>query len=104
MLFISYDGEETGRIGSFRYAANPAVPIAKTVLSINMDMLARPHLEVGKANHLPQWASQDAFAREIIAKANDELGTKVEPGYREISVRDLPDSGGGDQRGTQGGR
>ncbi|MEH3047378.1 M28 family metallopeptidase [Sphingomonas adhaesiva] len=52
-LFLAVTGEESGLLGSAYYAANPIVPLAKTVGGVNMDALsmagpARNVVVVGK--------------------------------------------------------
>jgi len=42
VLFIAFDGEEAGLLGSSHYVGHPLVPLAKTVAMINMDMVGRP--------------------------------------------------------------
>jgi uncharacterized lipoprotein YbaY len=41
ILFALWTSEESGLFGSRYYAANPAVPLDKTIAAINMDMLGR---------------------------------------------------------------
>ncbi|MDF1666725.1 MAG: M28 family peptidase, partial [Planctomycetota bacterium] len=41
VLFMSFDGEEAGLLGSKHYAANPLVPMNKIVTILNMDMISR---------------------------------------------------------------
>lgn len=41
VLFMSFDGEEAGLLGSKHYAANPLVPMEKIVTILNMDMISR---------------------------------------------------------------
>ncbi|GJL58476.1 MAG: peptidase M28 [Nitrospirales bacterium] len=39
VLFLSFDGEERGLLGSTLYVSNPAVPLAQTVAMLNLDHL-----------------------------------------------------------------
>ncbi|MGD9850174.1 MAG: M28 family peptidase [Nitrospirales bacterium] len=45
ILFVSFDGEERGLLGSTLYVSNPALPLNQTVAMINLD-----HLGVGNGN------------------------------------------------------
>ena len=39
VLFINHGAEERGLIGSRYHAANPVVPLAKTAINVNFDMI-----------------------------------------------------------------
>ena len=41
LIFVAFDAEEIGRMGSKRYVGRPCVPIDQTVLMINFDMIGR---------------------------------------------------------------
>jgi hypothetical protein len=41
VLFLWFSGEETGLYGSKYYVSNPLVPLEKTVVALNMDMIGR---------------------------------------------------------------
>lgn len=41
IVFAAWCGEEKGLVGSQQYAANPAWPLARTVVCLNMDMVGR---------------------------------------------------------------
>ena len=41
VIFIAFDAEEIGRVGSKHYLSRPCVPISRTVLMINFDMIGR---------------------------------------------------------------
>jgi Zn-dependent M28 family amino/carboxypeptidase len=41
ILFIVFDAEERGLLGSFYYVDHPVVPLEKTVANLNMDMIGR---------------------------------------------------------------
>jgi hypothetical protein len=41
IVFIAFTGEERGLIGSARYVRNPLVPLDKTIVMLNMDMVGR---------------------------------------------------------------
>src|SRR5262249_47620273 len=80
VVFLTFDGEERlthkgdyfpGRKGSKHYAANPIFPFAKTAMMVNMDELGKAHLETQSRELIYQWASNDPFARRILAKATE---------------------------------
>jgi Peptidase family M28 len=41
ILFLLVSGEEEGLVGSSYYVAHPAVPLARTVAALNLDMISR---------------------------------------------------------------
>jgi hypothetical protein len=41
VVFVAFDAEEIGKLGSRHYVRHPAVPMARTVLMINFDMIGR---------------------------------------------------------------
>ena len=41
ILFVGFDGEERGLLGSAFYAANPVRPLVRTVAMLNLDMVGR---------------------------------------------------------------
>ena len=41
LVFVGFGGEELGILGSSHYTQHPAVPLDKTVLMLNMDMIGR---------------------------------------------------------------
>jgi hypothetical protein len=41
VVFVAFSGEELGLLGSFYYVNHPAVPLAKTIAMINLDMVGR---------------------------------------------------------------
>jgi hypothetical protein len=41
ILFITFSGEEIGLLGSNYYTENPVIPLTKTVVNINIDMVGR---------------------------------------------------------------
>lgn len=81
VLFVTFDGEEgifrddkyfAGRRGSKAYAADPVVPLSKTALLLNMDMIGQVHLESGSRKAVYQWASGDSFASQVLRRASAE--------------------------------
>lgn len=58
VLFIGFNGEERGLLGSAHYVANPARPLASTVAMINLDMVGRLRantLTVYGLGTAPEW-------------------------------------------------
>ncbi len=58
LVFAAFSAEEAGLLGSKYYAANPPVPLDKTVAMINMDMIGRMkenRLVVGGSGSSPVW-------------------------------------------------
>jgi hypothetical protein len=41
LVFVAFSGEELGLLGSAEYVRHPAVPLDKTVLMVNLDMVGR---------------------------------------------------------------
>jgi Zn-dependent M28 family amino/carboxypeptidase len=41
LVFVAFTGEELGLIGSSHYVKHPAIPLARTVAMVNLDMLGR---------------------------------------------------------------
>lgn len=73
LLFIAFTGEELGLLGSSWYVKHPAVPLARTVAMINMDMIGR--LRDGKLTVIgsgtsPAW---DALLDAVNSEAKLQL-------------------------------
>ena len=43
LVFVAFAGEELGLLGSAHYVQDPAMPLARTVAMLNLDMIGRPH-------------------------------------------------------------
>ncbi len=95
VLFMTFDGEEGmkvnnkyqwGRRGSKHFAKTPMVPLAKTALLLNMDMIGQVHLESGSRKDIHQWASRDSFAQQMLSKASKAT---LQPG--ETAVNGYPE-------------
>ncbi len=77
ILFILFDAEEIGLIGSGYFVANPTVPRESIAAMINLDMIGRSRnrsISVGGVG------SADGL-REAVAEANRPVGKNI--GYRE---------------------
>ncbi len=95
VVFMTFDGEEglrfqgkyqAGRRGSKHYADNPLVPLAKTAMLVNLDMIGQVHLESGKRSDIFQWASRDSFAQGVLQRASEKTlrpQEKAHEGYPE---------------------
>lgn len=72
-LFISFTGEERGLLGSARYVRDPLVPLSKTIVMLNMDMVGRM-----KDNKLTVYGVDTAteFA-PLITRLNEPYGFKL---------------------------
>lgn len=66
VLFIAFSGEEKGLFGSRAYAAQPAVPLERTVAMLNMDMIGRNHPDSISVGGL----SRSAGLAAVIEEAN----------------------------------
>lgn len=91
VIFMTFDGEEgmrvegkyqPGRRGSKHYAKSPLVPLSKTALLLNMDMIGQVHLEAGPRSQIHQWASRDSFAQQVLGRASKAT---LQPGEQAIS-------------------
>jgi aminopeptidase YwaD len=45
LVFVAFSGEELGLLGSKHYSKNPAWPLERTILMLNLDMVGRLHDE-----------------------------------------------------------
>jgi len=78
VIFVGFDAEEMGLIGSGYYAAHPVIPMQDTVAMLNMDMIAR-----NAANHISAVGTfRTPALQKIIRAANQEIGLDInfEPG------------------------
>ena len=61
ILFMTFSAEEYGLYGSKHYAANPTMPLAKTVAMINLDMVGRngtKPMDVGGVSTAAEWTAR----------------------------------------------
>ncbi|HXY69314.1 MAG TPA: M28 family peptidase [Gemmatimonadales bacterium] len=82
MLFLLVSGEERGLLGSTWYVANPAVPIARTVAAVALDMISRN-------------APDSVRLRAVAVTALDTLGLAVAASHPELRLRPVIEYGGG---------
>lgn len=88
ILFIAFGGEEAGLLGSSYYVNQPAVPLARTVAMINMDMIGRlkdDRLMIGGVGTATEW-------RRIIGQINTEVDFKVAVAgdKQDVSLNNMP--------------
>jgi aminopeptidase YwaD len=76
VLFMSFDGEEAGLLGSKHYAANPIVPLDKIVTILNMDMISRNKPSEIFIGGMGRNTMLDSCIREISAKYKLTLNPK----------------------------
>jgi hypothetical protein len=73
ILFIAYDGEERIFLGSYFYVTHPIAPLAKTMATINLDMIGRDEED-------PNWP----LPADHNANMVNVLGTRYNPGLRRV--------------------
>jgi len=77
VLFIAFTGEEKGLWGSGQYAANPLLPLEKTVAMFNLDMVGRmdgDRLTVFGTGTAEEWS-------ELLNEVNTELAEPMDLGF-----------------------
>ncbi len=68
ILFMAFGAEEGGLNGSFYYVANPLLPLSKTVLMINLDMIGRANQAGGAQGYaylIPKQGNRNPLKRLI---------------------------------------
>ncbi len=74
LVFVGFAGEEMGILGSSHYTQHPVVPIEKTVLMLNMDMIGRL-----RDNKLYLFGVDSGTGlRQLVTKAAQGLPLKLE--------------------------
>jgi hypothetical protein len=77
VLFAAWGAEEKGLFGSEVYASRPFLPLAKTVVLIQLDMVGR--------NEAPIHANQDVLFRDRDTRNSvNLLGTAYSPEFRKL--------------------
>lgn len=70
LLFVWWDGEEKGLLGSIHWAKNPTVPIQDVKLAINLDMIGRL-----RKNTLTVYGTRTTQGlRQLVSRNNRETG------------------------------
>ncbi len=86
LLFIVFDAEERGLLGSFYYIDHPVMPLDQTVANLNMDMIGRDE-ESPTWNITPDQSKNglnivgtlyDPELRKIIEAENKNLGLRLD--------------------------
>jgi hypothetical protein len=74
ILFVGWDAEEKGLLGSKHWVANPTVPIDRVVAGLNLDMIGRL-----RDNHLLIVGTRSGFGwRRLVCTHNDDPGINLE--------------------------
>lgn len=84
LLFACFSGEELGLLGSSYYVKHPAVPLARTVAMINMDMIGRLR---GDALTVIGTGTSTAWDG-ILKAANAPFGLKLQPNASGFGASD----------------
>lgn len=74
LVFAAFSGEELGLLGSAEYLRRPAVPVDKTVLMVNLDMVGRlreGRLHIGGAD-------SGTGLRDVVTEAARDLSLSLE--------------------------
>ena len=74
LVFVAFAGEELGILGSTYYVEHPALPLEKTVLMVNLDMVGR--LRDGKL--YVAGVDSGSGLRRVVADAAQGLGLSLE--------------------------
>ena len=78
VVFVAFTGEEYGFIGSTWYASAPAVPLARTVANLNLEMMAHPDTAAGGSGGT--WLS--GYERSTMGPMLAAAGLRVVPDRR----------------------
>jgi len=96
ILFLWVSGEEIGLFGSKSYVRNPVVPLEKTVVDLNMDMIGRVKGIADSTSETPVTGPDEVFvitgnqSRELLSIAEEvDEGTDLDFDY-SLSGRDHP--------------
>ena len=84
LLFVVFDAEERGLLGSFYYVDHPLVPLQKTVANLNMDMIGRD--EESQTWHTT--ADQNRNSVNIVGTLySPDLRSAIEKSDREVGLK-----------------
>ena len=72
IVFAAFDGEEQGLLGSRHYLEHPAVPIGKTVLMINLDMVGRDFFDFFPKFLFVVGSELSKGLRDVVREGQDE--------------------------------
>ncbi len=86
IVFMAFSGEEKGLLGSRHYVEHPLIPLDKTVMMINFDM-------VGRLNEKSELTIVGTGSTPGIEEIVDALGTAA--GFKVKKVKGMSDGFGG---------
>ena len=73
IVFVAFDAEEIGKLGSKSYVSKPAIPIKQTVFMVNFDMIGK-----NEPDHINAVATRSSpEVHEIHQSANRHVGLKL---------------------------
>ncbi|HEV2386298.1 MAG TPA: M28 family peptidase [Candidatus Acidoferrales bacterium] len=86
IVFIAYEAEEQGLLGSYYYVTHPAVPLSDTVLNLNMDMIGRDEVSANWPTPPDKNANMvnivgtpyDGTLRQTIDSLNQQVGLRLD--------------------------
>ena len=86
VLFVAYDAEERIFLGSYYYVTHPAVPLERTVATLNLDMIGRDEDDAnwpvppdGNVNMVNLLGTRyNPGLRDVFARANRDIGLKLD--------------------------
>lgn len=86
ILFLANSGEEEGLWGSEYYSEHPAVPLDKTTVDLNIDMIGRidPNRKKGDSTNYVYVVGDDKLSTDLkpISEAQNKQHTKMELDYK----------------------
>lgn len=86
IVFIAFSGEEKGLLGSMHYVEHPLIPLDKTVMMINFDM-------VGRLNEKSELTVMGTGSTSGLEELVDAIGTDA--GFKIKKVKGASDGFGG---------
>jgi Peptidase family M28/PA domain/PDZ domain len=86
VVFMAFSGEEKGLLGSQHYVKNPLIPLDKTVMMINFDM-------VGRLNDKSELTVMGTGSTPGLEEIVDAIGTAA--GFKIKKVKGMSDGFGG---------
>jgi len=81
LLFIAFSGEEKGLLGSEFYAANPVIPLERTMVNLNIDMIGRID-----SNHAPDSNYVYLIGADKISQDLHDLSETANATYTQLEL------------------
>jgi len=81
LLFIAFSGEEKGLLGSEFYAANPVIPLERTMVNLNIDMIGRID-----SQHAPDSNYVYLIGADKISQDLHELSETANATYTQLAL------------------